>query len=94
MTRKLQGQNYGCVLRHFRRLLRQTRQSRFIINRSSAGDVLSHFNIGTMGLVEANKNRIVMLIDFMWIRLKDNKPIQFDEGATPNAPLDIAALFR
>ena len=72
----------------------KTRQSRIIINRPSASDVLSYFNIGTMGLVEANKNRVVMPIDFIWIKLKDNKPIQFDEDATPNAPLDIAALFR
>lgn len=39
----------------------------------SAGDVLSNFNFGIMGAVEARKNRLLVPIDFMWVRLKDNK---------------------
>jgi hypothetical protein len=35
-----------------------------------------------MGAVEARYNRIVMPVDFLWIRLSDNKGLAFDEGAT------------
>jgi hypothetical protein len=48
----------------------------------SPGDLLSHFDLGFMAVVEARKNRVVMPVDFLWIRLRDNKPLQFDEGAT------------
>jgi hypothetical protein len=39
----------------------------------SAGDVLSNLNIGIMGAVEARYNRIVVPIDFMWVKLSDDK---------------------
>jgi hypothetical protein len=39
----------------------------------SAGDVLSNLNIGIMGAVEARYNRIVIPIDFMWVKLSDDK---------------------
>jgi hypothetical protein len=41
----------------------------------SASDVLSNFNFGLMGAVEARKSRFVTPVDFMWVRLKDNKGI-------------------
>ena len=41
----------------------------------SASDVLSNFNFGLMGAVVARKNRFVMPIDLMWVRLSDNKGI-------------------
>jgi hypothetical protein len=40
---------------------------------ASAADVLSKFNIGLMGAVEARKRRFVVPIDFMWIKLSDDK---------------------
>jgi hypothetical protein len=46
---------------------------------ASAGDVLSKLNIGLMGAVEARKRRFVVPIDFMWIKLSDDK-------ATPRSP--------
>jgi hypothetical protein len=50
---------------------------------ASATDVLSHFNIGIMGAVEARKNRLVVPIDFMWIKLSDDKGIPLNDiGAT------------
>jgi hypothetical protein len=42
---------------------------------ASAGDVLSHFNIGLMGAVEARKNHFVTTADFMWIKLSDDKSL-------------------
>ncbi|HEY1472016.1 MAG TPA: hypothetical protein VGF61_23450 [Candidatus Acidoferrum sp.] len=38
-----------------------------------AGDVLSNLDIGVMGAVEARYNRIVIPIDFMWVKLSDDK---------------------
>jgi hypothetical protein len=40
---------------------------------ASATDVLSHFNIGLMGAVEARKKRFVAPVDYMWIKLSDDK---------------------
>jgi hypothetical protein len=35
-----------------------------------------------MGVVEPRYKRIVMPVDFMWMKLSDNKALPFDEGAT------------
>jgi hypothetical protein len=40
---------------------------------ASAGDVISKLNIGLMGAVEARKRRFLVPIDFMWIKLSDDK---------------------
>jgi len=39
----------------------------------SFGDILSHFKVGIMGLVEAKKNRFVLLNDIMWINLEETR---------------------
>ena len=51
---------------------------------ASATDVLSKFNIGLMGAVEARKRRLVLPVDFMWIKLSDDKalPGSNDPGIT------------
>jgi hypothetical protein len=41
----------------------------------TAKDVLSNFNFGLMGAVEIRYNRIIIPVDFMWVRLKDEKGI-------------------
>jgi hypothetical protein len=46
---------------------------------ASPGDLLSHFRIGLMGVVEPRYKRIVMPLDIMWIRLGDDR-------ALPNTP--------
>jgi len=46
----------------------------------SPGDLLSHFHIGLLGLVEARKNRLVVPIDFMWINLQAARATPFDPG--------------
>jgi opacity protein-like surface antigen len=47
---------------------------------ASASDVLSNFDIGFMILAEPSYNRIVFPVDFMWVRLSDNKGLPFDQG--------------
>src|ERR1700682_3036682 len=49
---------------------------------SSASDVLSYVNIGAMGAVEARYKRGVLPIDFMWIKLSEEKGLHFEEGPT------------
>jgi hypothetical protein len=39
---------------------------------ASAGDLLSHFNMGLMAVTDLRKNRFVVPIDMMWIRLSDD----------------------
>jgi hypothetical protein len=40
---------------------------------ASAGDLLSHFRFGLMGVVEADRKRILLPLDIMWVRLGDDK---------------------
>ena len=49
---------------------------------ASASDVLSYVNIGLMGAVEARYKRIIVPIDFMWIKLADEKGLPFEQGPT------------
>jgi hypothetical protein len=47
--------------------------------RASAGDLLSHFNIGLMGTTEVRKNHFVSATDLMWVRLSDDKALPVNE---------------
>ncbi len=50
---------------------------------ASAIDLLSHFRFGIMGTVEATHNRILIPIDLMFVRLRDDKGIPLGAfGAT------------
>jgi len=42
---------------------------------ASAGDLLSHFRFGLMGLVDTRYKRIVIPVHMMWIRLGDNNAL-------------------
>jgi hypothetical protein len=46
----------------------------------TAGDVLSDFNFGLMGAMEARYNRIVIPVDFMWVKLTDDKGIPITDN--------------
>jgi hypothetical protein len=48
---------------------------------ASFGDIFNYLNIGLMGAVEPRYNRIVMPVDFMWMKLSDNKSLPFREEA-------------
>ena len=52
---------------------------------ASAGDVLSHFNIGFMEAGQARYNRIVVPFDFLWIKLSDDKAISQIPGTSVKA---------
>jgi hypothetical protein len=40
---------------------------------ASPADLLSHFRFGLMGVIEPRYNRIVMPLDFLWMRLGEDK---------------------
>lgn len=48
----------------------------------TARDVLSNFDFGIMALTEIRYNRLIMPIDFMWVKLSDDKALPFDQGIT------------
>ena len=56
---------------------------------ADASDVLSYLNIGVMGHAEIRHNRFLIPVDFMWIKLTDNKALPFDVGVT-----SVKAEFR
>jgi hypothetical protein len=45
-------------------------------------DVFSYLNIGLMFALEPRYNRIVMPLDFMWMKLSDDKALPFEVGPT------------
>jgi hypothetical protein len=49
---------------------------------ASFSDVANYLNLGAMVTVETRYNRFLMPVDFMWIKLSDDKALPFDEGAT------------
>ncbi len=48
----------------------------------SALDLVKYFNFGIMAQAEVRHNRIVMPVDFMWVKLSDNKGLPFEVGPT------------
>jgi hypothetical protein len=49
---------------------------------ASFRDLFSYLNIGLMFTAEPRYNRIVMPIDFMWMKLSDDKALPFGMGST------------
>ncbi|MGB9241896.1 MAG: hypothetical protein WCC03_00970 [Candidatus Acidiferrales bacterium] len=51
----------------------------------SPGDLLSHFRFGLMGVVDTRYKRIVMPVDFVWLRLGANNALPLtDEAVNAN----------
>jgi hypothetical protein len=48
---------------------------------ASFGDIFNYLNIGAMGVFEARYNRVVIPIDFMWMRLSDERGLPINESA-------------
>ncbi len=48
----------------------------------SPGDLLSNFKFGLAGAGEIRKNRFVIPIDFMWIKLEADRATSFDPGVS------------
>ena len=49
---------------------------------ASTSDVLSYLNLGFMGSSTIRHNRLILPMDFMWVKLTDKKALPFDQGAT------------
>jgi len=49
---------------------------------ASVSEVFDYLNLGFMGNVELRYKRLVIPVDFMWIKLTDQKALPFDKGAT------------
>jgi len=49
---------------------------------ASAGDVLSNLNLGFMGAGMIRHNRLLLPMDFMWVKLTDEKGLPFEQGPT------------
>jgi len=56
---------------------------------ADASDVLDYLNLGVMGSTVIRHDRLLIPVDFMWIKLTDKKAVPFDEGAT-----SVKAEFR
>ena len=61
--------------------------------RASPGDLLSHFRFGLMGAVEANRKRLVITGDLLWVRLKDDKAIPFPGIVATSATVKATEFF-
>src|SRR5260370_34645656 len=48
-------------------------RGRYVSVHASFSDVFKYLNIGLMGAVEARKKRILLPVDFMWMKLSDDK---------------------
>jgi hypothetical protein len=46
---------------------------------ASFGDIFSYLNIGLMGAAEVRYNRVVMPVDFMWMKLSDDKGLPLNQ---------------
>jgi hypothetical protein len=44
-------------------------------------DIFSYLNIGAMGVVEVRYNRLLMPLDFIWMKLSDNKAVPLNDVA-------------
>jgi len=42
---------------------------------ASFGDIFNYLNIGAMGVIETRYKRIIMPVDFMWMKLSDEKAL-------------------
>jgi hypothetical protein len=43
------------------------------------GDVFKYFNIGAMGVVDVRYTRVIMPLDFMWMKLSDDKALSLND---------------
>jgi hypothetical protein len=46
----------------------------------TGSDVLSHVNFGLMGAADIRYNRILMPVDFMWVKLTDDKGLPIGQA--------------
>jgi hypothetical protein len=61
---------------------------------ASAGDLLSHLDIGLMGSTTLRKNRLVMPVDLMWIRVSDNDSLPENRTRFNSIDLNSEGVFE
>jgi hypothetical protein len=61
---------------------------------ASFGDIFSYLNMGAMGVVEVRYNRVIMPLDFLWMKLSDNKalPVNDEEAESIKAKMTETML--
>jgi len=59
---------------------------------ATAGDVFSRANIGIMGAGEFQRNRLALPLDFMWIKLSDDKVLPISTATSAKAKVYQAVL--
>jgi hypothetical protein len=60
---------------------------------ASPGDLLSHFNFGLMGAMEARRKRTVLTGDLLWIRLSDSDALPFPGLQATSADVRIGQFI-
>jgi hypothetical protein len=48
---------------------------------ASFGDIFNYLNIGAMGVAEVRYNRVIVPLDFIWMKLSDNKALPVNDVA-------------
>jgi hypothetical protein len=46
---------------------------------ASFGDIFNYLNIGAMGVIETHYNRVLMPVDFLWMKLSDEKGLPVND---------------
>jgi hypothetical protein len=57
--------------------------------KASPTDLLSNFRFGLMGVIDARRSRLLLPIDFIWIRLEDDKALPFPNLPATNANMKL-----
>src|SRR4249920_107894 len=47
---------------------------------ASFSDIFNYFNIGAMGLAEVRHNRVIIPLDFMWMKLSDKRALPLNDA--------------
>ena len=56
---------------------------------ASFGDIFKYFNIGLMGAAEVRYNRVIMPVDFLWMKLSDDKGVPLNEAGVQSIKAKI-----
>ncbi len=57
------------------------------------GDIFNYLNIGAMGTVEVRHDRVLMPVDFLWMRLSDNKALPLNNPEAESIKATLSEFF-
>jgi hypothetical protein len=60
---------------------------------ASFGDIFNYLNIGAMGTVEVRHDRVLMPVDFLWMRLSDNKALPLNNPEAESIKATLSEFF-